>query len=1277
MKGSGSILVVARDADRRAMLARRLMGAGYAVELSEEPERARELAQAGGVRLAVLAPADFGVAGTDLLRQLRDSLGEVILVDGREADTLDLLEQVRSALAPPPEPRAQAAEVLRFEGWHLDVPARSLRRDDGPEIALTRSEFELLLTFLRHPGWVLSRDQLRNAVAGRNVEAYERSVDMLVGRLRRKLETDARRPRLIVTVAGVGYRFAVKPQALGDTAAAPDARPVPAEPAGAGERAPAEPARSPERRQVTVISCEFVISGPQSVRLDPEDLQVAIATCSRSCGEMVGRFGGAVAHHLGHRLIASFGYPAAHEDSAERAVQAALALVAGLPELAVGAGLLAQVCIGIATGMVVAGSDRVDAVNLLGDTPRLAEALQGIARPGQVIIAASTRRLVRGLFRYVDLEPLVLKSFDQPLEAAQVLGAGAAESRFEAWQEGRSAPLVGREEECELLHRRWRQAAAGEGRLVLLTGEPGIGKSRLVAALTQEIKDDPHVVMRFLCSPRRSYSTLFPVIALLERALAFAPGETPAEKLAKLESFLRRYGFADAEPVALIGHLLALPVADRYPVPELSPQKRKEKTFAVLLDWLARMAEQEPLLVVFEDVHWSDPTSLEILSLVAARAARLPILLLVTARPEFTPPWASDAHVTSLALTRLGQGDVAALIAQITGGKILPPDVRDQIVARADGVPLFVEELTKSVLESGAPDRVAVPSSLQDSLMARLDRLGEPRTVAQTGAALGREFSDEQIAAVTPLPRPELEAALDALVAAGVIFRRGASPNAEYTFRHALLQDVAHGSLTRRSREELHARIASVFEQSFPELVSGQPERLAHHHAEAGAPEKAAAYSLKAGVRALVQSAMTEAVAQLRHGLDLLSGAPQTEGRERLELDLQLALARAMMATQGYAALAVGEAYARARELCLHLDRPPQFVAVLYGQFLHSFMRAELPKASDLAQEMLRLGETLNNPPLTVMGRRLVGVTALAQGDFAAAASHLERCVQDYNPADRPFYASLAIDDVRLNMMGYLSTALISLGRLDEAHARITATLEEARRLSHGYTLVHALMTVCWFEWCGAEWTPLARHAEEMLEFSNRHGFPLFRTMAEVIQGCTLAAFGRAEEGLPLLHRGLAVIRAIGQGLHLPQILTMLAFAHGKAGQHEEGLRRLAEAAEIAEASGDRWAEAELCRVRGNLLLATGRAQEAEASYRQGLSVARRQNGRLWELRVAISLARLLIGEGRNEEARALLEPIYGWFKTAVRTPDLEEAREMLGRLQLVPAVATSPSLSP
>jgi class 3 adenylate cyclase len=810
------------------------------------------------VRLAVLAPDDFGTAGADLARQLRNSLGEVILVDGRDEDSLDLLERVRSALLPKAEPRTQELEVLRFDGWHLDVSARSLRRDNGLEISLTRSEFELLLTFLRHAGRVLSRDQLRNAVAGRNVEAYERSVDMLVGRLRRKLEMDPKQPRLIIAISGVGYRFAVKPQALTQTTTALSTGPDPAESAQAGERV------SPERRQVTVISCEFIISGPQAVQLDPEDLQTAIAACSRYSDDVVGRFGGAVVYHLGHKLIASFGYPAAHEDSAERAVQSALALAAALPDLAIGGGLLAQVCIGVATGVAVVGSAAGSwpggAVSLLGNTPRVAEALQGIARPGQVIIAGSTRRLVRGLFRYIDLGPLVLKSFDQSLEAAQVLGTGAAESRFEAWQEGRSAPLVGRGEECELLRRRWRQAAGGDGRLVLLSGEPGIGKSRLAASLMEEIKGGPHSLIRFFCSPRRSHSTLFPVVAQLERALAFAPGETPTEKLAKLESFLRKTGFADPEAVALIAHVLALPVADRYPISELSPQKRKEKTFAVLLDWLARMAEQEPLLVVFEDVHWIDPTSLEILSLVAARVAHLPIMVLVTARPEFAHPWASDAHVTAHALTRLGQSDVAALIGQISGGKVLPTDVRDQIVARADGVPLFVEELTKSVFESGTPDRKAVPSSLQDSLMARLDRLGEPRTVAQIGAALGREFSHELIAAVTPLPSQQLEAALNALVTAGVIFRRGVSPNAEYTFKHALLQDVAHGSLTRRGKQELHARIASVFEQAFPEVAAGQPERLAHHHAEAGALQKAAAYNLKAGLKALVQSAMTEAV---------------------------------------------------------------------------------------------------------------------------------------------------------------------------------------------------------------------------------------------------------------------------------------------------------------------------------------------------------------------------------------------------------------------------------
>jgi class 3 adenylate cyclase/tetratricopeptide (TPR) repeat protein len=1013
---------------------------------------------------------------------------------------------------------------------------------------------------------------------------------------------------------------------------------------------------------------DLVGSTALSTRLDPEDTREIISAYHHCAATEISKVGGFVAKYMGDGVLAYFGYPQAHEDDAEQAVRAGLALIAAVGALEAPQPL--QVRIGVATGLVVVGdlvgTGSAQEQTVVGETPNLAARLQALAEPDAIIIAESTRRQVGALFELGDLGPHKLKGFAEAQRAWRVIAENRALGRFEALRSG-TTPLVGREEECELLRRRWRQAVGGDGQLVLLTGEPGIGKSRLAATLTEEIKGGPHALIRFLCSPRRSYSTLFPVIAQLERALAFVPGEAPTEKLAKLESFLGKTGFADAEAVALIGHLLALPIADRYPVLELSPQKRKEKTFAVLLDWLARMAEQEPLLVVFEDVHWIDPTSLEILSLVAPRVARLPILLLVTARPEFTPCWANDAHVTSLALTRLGQSDVTALIALISGEKVLLPDVRDQIVARADGVPLFVEELTKSVLESGVSDRRGVPSSLQDSLMARLDRLGGPRTVAQIGAALGREFSHELIVAVTSVPRQQIEAAVDALVAAGVIFRRGVPPNAEYVFKHALLQDVAYGSLTRRSRQELHARIASVFEQAFPGLAEGQPERLAHHHAEGGALEKAAAYSLKSGLRALAKSAMTEAAAQLRKGLDLLSSSPKSDERERLELDLQLTLARVMMATQGYAALAVGEAYARARELCLRLDRPPQLVTVLYGQFLHNFMRAELQKAWGLAEEMLRLGEAQNKPPLTLMGRRLLGVTALARGDFAVAVAYLERCLKDFDPADRPFYASLAIDDLRVNMMGYLATALVSLGRLDEAHACIAATLDEARRLSHGYTIVHALVTACWCNWCGAEWTSLLRHAEEVLELSNKHGFALFRAWGEAIQGCALATLGRAEEGLPLLHRGLAVMRAIGQGLHLPQVLTMLAYAYGKVGQFDEGLRRLAEAAEIAKTTQDCWAEAELCRVRGDLLLATGRGLEAENSFREALSVARRQNGRLWELRAATSLAHFWHREGRDEEARTLLQPIYGWFRTAVRTPDLEDAQDLLERLQLAP----------
>jgi class 3 adenylate cyclase/predicted ATPase len=1035
-----------------------------------------------------------------------------------------------------------------------------------------------------------------------------------------------------------------------------------------------------ERRQVTVMFSDLVGSTALSARMDPEDLREIISAYQKCVAETVRRCGGFVAKYMGDGVLIYFGYPKAHEDDAERAVRAGLQLIAAVTALKSSVPL--QTRVGIATGLVVVGdligSGEAQEHGIVGETPNLAARLQGIAEPNMVVIAEGTRRLLGNLFEFEDLGAKNLKGIAGPVRAWAALRASSAEGRFEALHTAGLTALVGREEELELLLQRWSRAKLGEGRVVLLSGEAGIGKSRLTAALLERLAAEPQTRLRYFCSPQHTDSAFHPIIGQMERAAGLAHDDKPQAKLDKLDAVLAQTS-TSTEDVALFAEMLSLPNDGRYPALDLAPQRRRQRTLEALTSQLAGLARQQPVLMICEDAHWVDPTSLEVLGRTVDRIKTLPVLLIVTFRPEFTAPWVGQSHLTSLTLSRLGEREAAVIVARLVGNKALPADVMVAIVERTDGIPLFVEEMTKAVLEAeseGAARRtvasvpspaLAVPASLHASLMARLDRLGEPRTVAQIGAALGREFSHELIVAVTSLPRQQLEAALDALVAAGVIFRRGVPPNAEYTFKHALLQDVAHGSLTRRSRQELHARIASVFEQAFPGLAAGQPERLAQHHAQAGAPEKAAGYSLKAGLRALAQSAMTEAAAQLRNGLHLLSSSPESDERERLELDLQLALARTMMATQGYAALAVGEAYARARELCLRLDRPPQLVTVLYGQFLHNFMRAELQKAWGLAQEMLRLGEAQNKPPLTLMGRRLLGVTALALGDFATAAAHLERCLEDFDPADRPFYASLAIDDLRINMMGYLATALISLGRLDEAHARIAATLDEARRLSHGYTLVHALMTACLCDWCGAEWTSLLRHVEEALELSNRHGFALFRAWGDALHGCALAALGRAQEGLPILHRGLAVTRAIGQGLHLPQTLTMLAYAYGKAGQFEEGLRRLAEAAEMAETTQDRWAEAELCRVRGDLLLATGRALEAENSFRQALSVARLQNGRLWELRIAVSLARLWHSEGRNEEARTLLQPIYAWFKTAVRTPDLEDAKELLGRLQLAP----------
>jgi class 3 adenylate cyclase len=699
-----------------------------------------------------------------------------------------------------------------------------------------------------------------------------------------------------VTLVGDRRRLLDAIAALG-AAVPPTDTPVAAAPA------PAEA----ERRQLTVMFCDLVGSTALSTRFDPEDLREVIAAYHHAVANAVGIFDGFVAKYMGDGVLAYFGYPRAHEDDAERAVRAGLGVVDALGRLDVRSVKL-QARVGIATGLVVVGDligeGSAQEQSVVGETPNLAARLQTLAEPGAVVIAPGTRRLVGDLFEYRELGGVEVKGIAAPVPAWQVLRPGAVASRFEALRGSALTPLVGRDEEIDLLLRRWERAKAGDGQVVLISGEPGIGKSRLAAALEERLQAEPHLRLRYFCSPYHQDSALFPFIEQLSRASGFARDDPFAVKLEKLDALLARDAPPD-EDVAFLADLLSLPASDRHPLPSLSPQRMKERTMEALIHQLEGLARQQPVVMVFEDEHWIDPTSRELLDLTVERVRSLPVLLIVTFRPEFQPPRTGQPQVTSLALNRLDLRDRTALVEQIAGGKTLPDEVITQIADRTDGVPLFVEELTKSVLESGVTP-LGIPTSLHDSLIARLDRLGSVRRVAQIGAAIGREFSYELLRTVSRHPEDELQDALARLVASELVFQRGTPPDAVYSFKHALVQDAAHGTLLRSARQQMHAQIAEALLTTAGEKPAAAPEIIAHHLQSADRSVEAAAYWREAGEHAVRRAANREAIEHLRRALSGLHQQPETSARWHAELAVLSQLAPALMNVHGRAAPEVG-----------------------------------------------------------------------------------------------------------------------------------------------------------------------------------------------------------------------------------------------------------------------------------------------------------------------------------------------------------------------------------
>jgi class 3 adenylate cyclase/tetratricopeptide (TPR) repeat protein len=1042
-----------------------------------------------------------------------------------------------------------------------------------------------------------------------------------------------------------------------------------------------------ERRQLTVMFCDLVGSTALSARLDPEDLRAVIGAYHRCAAAVIERAGGFVAKYMGDGVLAYFGYPRADEHDAERAVRAGLALVeavaapgrpparAGVPGVDTAAGVSLQVRVGIATGLVVVGdligqgAAREQAV--VGETPSLAARLQALAEPGTVVIGPSTRRLTGGLFDYADLGVFEIKGLAAPVMASRVLRESGAVGRFEALRTART-PLVGRDEELALLQRRWQQAKAGEGCVVLVSGEPGIGKSRLAETLVERLSGEPHTRLRTFCSPHHQDHALYPTIAQLERAAGFRREDRADARLDKLEALLAQATNDLGEAAPLLAALLSVPVGERYPPLNLTPQKQKERTLRALVAQIEGLAAHQPVLMLFEDAQWSDPTSLELYDLIIDRVPALRLLLIITFRPEFSPSWTGRPHVTSLTLNRLPPRQRAEMIAGVTGGKALPEEIAAQIIDRTDGVPLFVEELTKAVVESGiltdAGDHytaaepvpaLAIPASLQASLLARLDRLAPVREVAQIGAALGRQFSHELIAAVAPMRQPQLDDALAQLVRAELIYRRGAPPDAEYTFKHALVQDAAYSTLLRSRRQQLHARVVATVEDRSPEIVAAQPALLAHHCTEAGLTEQAVAYWLAAGRQAWARSSAAEAVALLRRGLALVPALPDGDRRRETELDLQIALGQALIMNRSWGAPELDEVHARARELALTLNRPRALLFALWGQWTDHWARADLRRARRLAAELRELGDTTGNVPMQVLGCDAEGLTCFNLGELTAGRQYLEKALALYDPAHRAFYSELLPNDALVQLRLHSSWPLACLGHLDRALFQRDAALEEARRLSHPPTLA---FTTPWLTGSFVRLDPrlLLHHADELLALATEHALGFYRALALIFRGSSLAAFGRADEGIPLLNAGLGGWHELGLIVHRPLILALLGDACRMTGQWQAAFEHLAEARRVAEETDDRYFLAETLRLTGDVLVGMGDCASAETSYREAIAIAQQQSAKLWELCAAMSLARLWREHGKHAEGRDLLAPVYNWFTEGFGTPVLQEAKALL-----------------
>jgi len=1032
--------------------------------------------------------------------------------------------------------------------------------------------------------------------------------------------------------------------------------------------------REAEFRQITVMFSDLVESTQLSEKLDPEDLQKLIDAYRGECSTAIRRYGGEVARYFGDGAMAFFGWPYAHEDDAARAIHAALEIVSGVPKIS---GPVTLTCrVGVSSGPVVVGEigdSGTWSMDAVGETPNIAARLQTLAAANTVIISESTRRLVSSAFDFQDLGLQELKGVTEPLHVYRVLSARNTASRFEAAHAGSLTPLIGRSSELSLLLDRWQKAKEGDGQVVFLSGIPGVGKSRLLHELKLHIQQEPRVWLHHQGSPYHSQSAFVPVIEQIEQAAQITAREADADKLAKLKAYLPRSTDSSIDAVLLIAKLLSIPLENHLEFSDLTPQQIKNRTISTLVDMLLAFSVQRPTVCIFEDAHWLDPSTLELLELIISRIHHARVLLIVSCRPEFRPTWITHVNATVHSLTRLSHAEVKAMIRDLLGGGSMPQPLLDQIIEKADGVPLFIEELTNSML--GAPlrtrsafDRAArpamlrVPDTLSDAFMERLDRVAPSRRLAQIAAVIGREFSYDLLSAASQVDEDDMLSALSLLEQADIIHRVDISPFVRFAFKHVLLRDAIYDSLLRGKRQQIHADIAAILKHDFPELAESQPEVLAYHYQEAGNHQLAIRCWFESGQRALAHSANVEAIASFRKALQLLDALPESAERTQQEIDIQLALGIPLIAVQGYASAETREAFARALTLCLPLGNIPEYFQALFGLWGHSWMGGKNDDALRIADEFLSRSRALSEPVPLMVAHRVMGSTLLTVGEFQSSAKHFEESIKLSISKGKQPLSSLYMVEPQVASLLLLSWDLWILGRPDGALSRVSEALALAQDLGHPYTLAFAHYMTSVVYLLRGDAARAFESAEKSFEVSQEQRLSLYVILSRISRGRAVGDLGRLGEARAEIALGIDEARRNGVGFMLPMMNSWLADMHAKAGENERALSIVEGVlASIGDVTGRSW-EAELHRQRAQILLALNpsKLSEAESYLKKSIEVARGQSAKSLELRAATSLAELWRTQGRPDEARALLEPICRWFGEGAETADLKRARAAL-----------------